>query len=439
VLLLFLFLLVAVPVLPGGAYTDLTWSMLHTQHGWAGLAVVLLFYLEPRRIGGRDLWMDAVVLAALMLFLYFLQIIFAVVALAFLAANAMTSGYKFRLAVTSLAISLAVTLAIEVAFGYNSAYLAGILAVVRDGPAVALGWNDLLELGLEHRLEIFLCYAALAIVVVTGRSSLFDFFFVTGCLVAGLLLLAQSGTANAGLLCLIGVLLVLAELAQRRELSATGPDGVLGWSQRVPSTLVLGLALVFVAEPTYVAARGLHHHHQEVSAARSAGAPGLGGIHVPPRASGSTRDGGAVAGHIGAGSGALGRQRLDRIPPWEYAPPVEEGLVLLESVPLDGKAVVTFQQRSPFGVLLGLRPTSTGYPLHVPDSRGTERSNATDGDGPGHTAEEFFSDADYVMVPVVSNNSMQLEAMNSADGDDLLERFNELKRSEHWRLFERRQ
>ena len=95
--------MVAVPVRPGGAYTDLTWGIFYTRHGWAGLAVVLLYYLEPRRIGRYDLWIDAAVLASLLLFLFYLKITFGAVALGFLAANAVTSGYKFRLAITSLA------------------------------------------------------------------------------------------------------------------------------------------------------------------------------------------------------------------------------------------------------------------------------------------------------------------------------------------------
>jgi hypothetical protein len=116
---------------------------------------------------------------------------------------------------------------------------------------------------------------------------------------------------------------------------------------------------------------------------------------------------------------------------------VEEGVRLLESVPLDGKAVVTFERTSPFGVLLELRPTADGYPFHFIGPRSAAGIESSEDRESGATAERFFSDADYVMVPTATTEVTQLEKMESIYGAYLEQNFSERSRSQHWRLYER--
>lgn len=52
ILIVFLFLLIVVPIRVGGEYSELTYGIFYTRHGWAALTIALLFYLEPRTVRG---------------------------------------------------------------------------------------------------------------------------------------------------------------------------------------------------------------------------------------------------------------------------------------------------------------------------------------------------------------------------------------------------
>lgn len=438
VLVVFAFLLVLAPVRLGGSYADLTWGVDYTRQGWAGLAVALLYYLEPRRIGRRDLWVDTVVLTLLLLFLFYLSMTFALVAGAFAIANAMTSGYKLRLGIAALAACVAAITILETTSGYSSAHFTYLRDVFSGAAPSWLDIDGLIDLTLDHRLEIFLCYSGLAVVFAMGRRSLSDFLFVTGCLAASLLLLDQSGQTNRVLPGLVTVLIILAELAQRRELGGTVPAGHSGWSRQIVSSLVLAMALSLTAQPAYAAARGLWLHYEQLAEARYRGEPDLAGIYVPRLSVSPTADLHAVLGHDDEAHDQLHVQRPPKLGTREYALLVEEGLKLLHSVPLEGKAVVTFEQTSPFGVVLGLRPTASGDPLGSINPGSLERAEADGRLDREKLSERFFSDTDYVMVPELPHSAVQLDLMENLYGDYLDRNFRELKRSSHWRLYERR-
>jgi hypothetical protein len=112
----------------------------------------------------------------------------------------------------------------------------------------------------------------------------------------------------------------------------------------------------------------------------------------------------------------------------EYLPLIAEGVKLLESVPHENHSVINFEHTNPFSALLYMRPTKHGYPLFWASS--TPLRNLP-------SAERYFSDADYVMVPQVPYNLNQLEKLMAAYGQYLQENFYELKRSSHWRLYAR--
>jgi hypothetical protein len=438
VLVVFVFLLVLSPIRPGGSYTDLTWGIDDTRQGWAALAVALLFYLEPRNIGSRDLWLDTVILALLLLFLVYLNMTFALVAVSFVVANAMTSGYKLRLGIATLAAGVAAITIVETTYGYTSVYFSHLQDVFSGAAPLWPGLDRVIDITLAHRLDIFLCYSALAMVFLTGLRSLSDFLFVTGCLGASLLLFDPSGGVNQGLPGLVAVLIILGELTQRRELRGTARAGQSGWSSRIASSLVLAMALLLAAQPTYVGARSLWLHHVKLAEASYRGEPDLAGIYVPRQAGGPAAAADSPLGHDDEVDAHLHGQRSPRFGASASASLVEEGLELLRSVPLEGKAVVTFEQTSPFGVMLGLRPTATGYPVRVIDPQSIKRAEADGRLDRQELSERFFSDTDYVMVPEVPYTATQPDLKGKLYGDYLDRNFHELKRSSHWRLYERR-
>jgi len=427
ILILFLFLLIVVPMRLGGKFSELTYALYYTRHGSAALTIALLFYLEPRTIRRSDLFLDSIVLSLLLLYVFYTKITFAAVALAFVAVNSVTSKYKMRLSVISLSIFVSVVAAIPIFTEYNSAYLNDIFGVVSRNPVLRSGLYGIVVITTQHQWILFLCFAALTAVYLTGRWNFFDLAFVTGCIIASIIILDQSGGTGGGFPGLVVVFLICGELARRTECRIEEGATPSSWPRNVVSISILCLLLAFASEPMVRGGLALRDHFNKTTGEQSVAAMNLSGIFVraPP-----TLDVHEMLGHDDATIALFNQRRgLEELEAWQYLPLIAEGVKLLESVPHHNYSVITFEHTNPFSVLLRMRPTKYGYPLFWAE-------NALSRDLPA--PERYFSDADYVMVPEIPYRRSQLERLMEVYGLYLEENFYELKRSSHWRLYARR-
>jgi len=426
ILVLFLFLLIVVPMRLGGTSSELTYGIYYTRHGWAALTIALLLYLEPRTIRRSDLFLDAIVLSLLLLYLFYTKITFAAVALAFVAVNSVTSTYKMRLSIISLSIFVAVVAAISIFTEYNAAYFNDIFGVVDRSSALRrVLWEQFLIVS-EHLGIFVLCFSALAAVYLTGHRKFFDLAFVTGCIIASLMLLDQSGGTDRGLPALIVVFLICGELARRTECRIEEGTTLSSWPGNIASISILGMLLAFASEPMVRGGLALHSHFNKTTGEQAAAAMNLSGFLVGAPGF----DVHEALGHDDAAHDLFNYHRGPRwqLRDWEYLRLIAEGVKLLESVPHDNHSVITFEHTNPFSVLLGMRPTKYGYPLFWAE-------NALSSNLPA--PERYFSDADYVMVPEIPYVRRQLRKLMEVYGLYLDENFYELKRSTHWRLYAR--
>ncbi len=432
ILLLFLFLLIVVPMRPGGNYYELTYGIIYTRYGWAALTIVLLFYLEPRTIRQSDLLRDSFVLSLLLVYLFYTKVNFAAVALAFVALNSVTSQYKMRLSVISLSIFLLVFAAIHVFTEYGAAYFNDFYRVVRRVPVFRRGIADPSDYGLliiiSRHLWIFvLCFAALTAAYLSGRRNFFDLAFVTGCIITSVLILDTSDAMSRGLPALVVVFLIFGELARRMEHRIHGDSAPKSWSRYAASISILGMLLAFVSEPIVVGGGALVTYFHKVRGEPSVAEMNLSGFLV--RAANADQDH-ETLGHDEAAHTLFNLRRGNRVlKAREYLPLIAEGVELLKSVPHDNHSVITFEHTNPFSPLLRMRPTKYGYPLFW-----AEKIHLNYLPRP----ERYFSDTDYVMVPEIPYSQKQLEKLLTGYGSYLKENFYELKRSPHWRLYARR-
>jgi hypothetical protein len=431
ILLLFLFLLIVVPMRLGGNIFELTYGIYYTRHAWAALTIALLFYLEPRSLRRSDLFLDSIVLSLLLLYLFYNKITFAAVALAFVIINSITSKYKMRLSIISLSIFVSVVAAIQIFTEYNSAYFNDIFGAVGQNRMLRRPlWRQFLIIS-EH-LEIFvLCFTALTAVYLSGHRNFFDLAFVTGCIIASLIILDKSGGTNRGLPGLVAVFLICGELARRTECRVEKGAAASSWPRYLASISILGMLLAFASEPMVQGGLALGAHFKKTTGEQAVVAMKQFGIFV--RAD-RPFDVHGTLGHDDRAHALFNQLRGPRqeLNAWEYLPLIAEGVKLLESVPHDNHSVITLEHTNPFSVLLGMRPTKYGYPLFWKDPRYSE---ALLHNFPA--PERYFSDADYVMVPEIPYSPGQLQKLIEAYGSYLKENFYELKRSSHWRLYAR--
>jgi hypothetical protein len=427
ILILFLFLLIVVPMLIGGTYSELTYGIYYTRHGWAALTVVLLFYLEPRTIRRSDMLLDSIVLSLLLIYLFYNKITFALVALAFVAINSITSRYKMRLSIISLSVFAFVFAAILVFTEYNSAYLNDISGVVSRNSVVRNDYKDILLIISEHLWILLLCFSALTMVYLTGHRTFFDLAFVAGCIISSLAILDQSGGTAGGLPALIAVFLVCGELARRTECHVEESFAPLSRPACIASISIFGMLLAFASEPMLQAGLALGNHLKKTTGDRPATMVNLSGISVGQLPDDDMHE---ILGHDDAAHALFNQLRGSReLNAREYLPLVVEGVGLLESVPHDNHSVITFEHTNPFSVLLRMRPTRYGYPFLW-----ANMMKLRDLPDP----ELYFSDADYVMVPEIPYSRYQLVQLTRAFGMYLEENFSQIKRSPHWRLYARK-
>ena len=425
-LVLFLFLIIVVPMRLGGTYSELTYGIFYTRHGWAALAIALLFYLEPRTLRRSDLPLDSVILSLLLLYLFYCKITFAAVALAFVAVNSITSSYKMRLSVISLSIFVVVVAVIHIFTEYNAAYLNDIFSIVSSKPLFRREFRETFLIIAEHLWIFILCFTALAALYLTGHRKIFDLAFVTGCILASLFLIDQSGGTERGLPGLVAVFLICGELARRAECRIEERAAPSSWPGNVASICVLGMLLAFVSEPIVLGEIALRSHFKKTTREQSVDVTSLSGIFVGAV---PARDPHETLGHDDAAHAIYNQLRPRELTAAQYLPLIAEGVELLESVPHDDHSVITFQTTNPFSALLRMRPNKYTYPLFFAEFERLESLP---------TPERIFSDTDYVMVPEVPYSHLQLKVMMTAYGSYLAENFYELKRSPHWRLYARR-
>ena len=269
ILVLFLFLLIVVPMRLGGTYSELTYGIYYTRHGWAALTIALLFYLEPRTIRRSDLFLDSIVLSLLLLYLFYTKITFAAVALVFVAVNSITSKYKMRLSIIALSIFVSVVAAILIFTEYNSAYFNDIFGVMNRNSMLRHEPYKIFLIISEHLGIFLLCFTALTAVYLTGHRHFFDLAFVTGCIIASLMIIDQSGGTHRGLPALFAVFLICSELARRMECRIEDGAAPSSWPRNVASISILGMLLAFASEPMVQGGFALRSHFNETTGEQS--------------------------------------------------------------------------------------------------------------------------------------------------------------------------
>jgi hypothetical protein len=321
---------------------------------------------------------------------------------------------------------------------YNSAYLGDIFDVVSQTSAVRHTADQYVQLVQDHLWEFVLCAAALVATWASGRISLLDAAFVGGAVGASIFVLEYSGGVDRGLPLLVIVLLIIGELARRSGETLRTEKGVSGGD--VAALAVFGMAVAVAALPILNATAAMYLYATKLERAQSESRPSLAGIYVPSMPEPPIDGSHASVGHDLESHTRFNQARAAamQLEAWDYLPIVLEGVALLESFPHDEHSVVTFEQTNPFSFALAMRPPRYGYPLNFVSPRLLRQFRETLTLNQRFDPVGFFSDADYVMIPIVPFKRSQLEGMNEIYGEYVDTYFYEVGSSPHWRLYARR-
>lgn len=410
-------LLVAMPVNIGAMPNAYTFAMSYNRWGWSTLATLcLLLFLPPR--SQRLVWLDVITGGLLLVAMFYLKVTFAVagagvVMVALLLSPHVREQWRWWV--------LALTLALGNAFApHNQAYLTDI--VEATGGGLLRPPLDHLRLFLASNAEYALYGAAVLLLLWMWRYGQAGFQYVMFAALVpcvGTFVVSQSNQTGTLPLGTVIAYLIYHVLRNDRRIMTTfrGAEVLL---------LVAVLLLPALSVASAMSTVGGYH----VVAKRDTGmlavqATNLRGLAVPQEEDYATPILANLAFPHRLLSSSLQHSPKHQISDRQYV----QTLIEAASLFADGRRapvrIVVLDQVNPMPFMLGYPPPHGGYLWLWPDM-------------PPRPADEFFGDADVVLIPKFSTYSRTtLTALETYD-DYLANTFPVREESPSWTILSRR-
>lgn len=244
-LAVFLLLIAAVPLNPGEGIADLSFAMFYNRLGWTAVGLLLVMYLPPKEVSGRQAGLDGLCAALLTLFLLYLKASYGLVALAFLVFMA-TDRQARRWSLGALGATAVAVLLIEPFWRGTVTYLMDV-QLAREVSGDIPDLVRLVTIALPNLADLAV-YLVFTVLLLALRRSFRDFLFLGFVAATGILLIEQNFQI-VGILTLAAGASVVAELLARAA-PAWSRQGIgaglplLVAIMMVPVTVQNGAALV---------------------------------------------------------------------------------------------------------------------------------------------------------------------------------------------------
>jgi hypothetical protein len=420
----FILLLAITPLNPGDAFDSTSYAMFYNRFGWVLLSLLVLFAL-PRRAGTS--WIDAAVIAALVLGMFYLKISYAALAVPFVLGLAFLSPLG-RAGIGGLIAALLSVLIVEIFWGGTGAYISDIRMAGKASGALA-GGPLMLALRVFENITWFIVFALLVIVGFLRGVSWGTLLLVLYAGAAGLLIVNQNAL-TVGIINFIpaGILCVLA------------PSG--GNEADAPPMTAVGAALIAVLAMPLGVTLGLSLLYQSMMASKMGGSgpyqaqldglwarEGHLSISEPPLSAlrAAYRAGVADLPMLNVARHANLRMSFGQS---EYLQTVLDGIQLLNNPEYQG-SVFVLDMANPFNAALDRKA-----PLGVEAWNHLGRTFTKDIYRP---AEQLFADVDLVLDPKMPTELGTNGALHKVYDAFLKRNFYQVAESDYWRLFKRRQ
>jgi hypothetical protein len=408
--MVFASLLALMPANAGDLPSAYSFAMSYNRYGWSALCIVALILFLPTRAGDDGGIVDTLIVAVLLLALFYLKVTYFAAGMAALAtAIVICPAVRARWRSWTL---VGILLAANALAPYSHPYLNDLRATTAAGGVknnYVLQMSYFLSNGTEHVVYIALVGAAVWLWrrgMVPLRVPLSAAFLVG----LGWLLLSQNSQFN-GIPLPVVVALLLYEILRERRLGT------------LPLLLLILPAMWIVVSAASVMGHYFKTHDSTLTVVERTN---LRGLAVP------TEEGDLLAAFTDSThpDQLLSRARVNRprheLSPYEYTQTVMEAASLLSNPHYRPGTVVLLDQVNPMPFVLGWPPP-----------RG---SNLWSGPrAPLQPAEQVFAGADYVLIPKFSTiGAWTKAAATTYYGAYLTDHFSDLQESRSWRLLGRK-
>lgn len=424
---LYILILSIAPAAIGEVAPRPMFAMFYNRFGYALLSLLFLFVLpRAHQFGSRNL--DAAVMAASWLLLFYLKITYAAVGGAFLLGLAWFPHVR-REAISALAIAAAVVVAVELFWSGTAGYIQDIREAASATGTVRGGSVGLVATTVNNIQGVYL-FGAVLLLGLVGRVR-YDYLLLCVFMGAAGILLDRHNAQGPGILTFVPGAIV-ATLAPRR-----GAEGPI-----VASTLGSILLIGALVLPVAVGAAGNLAFHfftamrQRPADFASPRFPGLMITQAPT--STNAQPSAAVIDAADHGCGPVDTTRLhlenkrgqEMLGEKQFLAAIENGVVLLEREPgLRGKVFVP-DLANPFNALTR-RSSPTGIAAFYD-------AEITFSEAVHPRPEVMFRDVDIVMVPKYPHKYSTFDLMRRVYGPYLASKFDLAARSECWDAYRQR-
>ena len=403
----FLLMILAVPINLGEGITALTFAKFYNRIGWAALGILLIMYLRPRHLHGRQDLLDILCAAALTLVMLYTKLTYGVVAVAFLVFM-LTDRQQRRWVLSALGLIIVSCLAVEIIWQASMSYLDDLRLALDVGGHLRGTWGQI----ADHILVNLTDYVLLGIFAglsLRRTRSVREGLFYLFCAITGFLIVNQNFQAW-GIITLHGAAAVAAETILRHEEETTLESRAEAWSISAGARLLF-LALVLPTVVHCSAALGLHMISASARAGESLDLPHLERVRLANL---------WTWGDYGTAS--------------RYLTALRDGVEALSETGLDGNKVLVLDRSNPFPMILGATPPGGDLPWLQ-----WERTLNASAFIP---AETLLADADVVMESKSSIRSFtensEFAGLNALYGSYIASHFESVRETDHWIIHRRR-
>ena len=415
----FLSLIVAVPMNVGTQGTIITHAMYYNSWGWAALTIAFITYITPRSYSTNRLALEAVLLALLIVFLFYLKVSYFVFALVFLFVLAFASRRQLHLAINTVVISLVFWVLIEWQFGLTRPYIEDLRAAIIASGAMRQG---LFSSVADNVGEFLLVITALSIMVLKKAVRWSDFLFVAFVGSAGLVILNQNAQSQNIVVILAVLLWAYAVTLRTNEAGESRLPVFDAGDVRLMAILLI----LFIAPTSISGIRGIYSLTMGVATgAYQNQVTTLHGVYVGEKKSYLEEV------HAEADPVLLFNKLRADLQQWlsqgEYVQTINEGLRLFEAQNVQSGKIVTFDQANPFNFLTGGPPPKNDYSWFHAGRNISKNAH--------ESAQDLFEDVSYIMMPTFPMSYNTTRLLWEIYGEYVEREYVVLAKSMYWTLY----
>lgn len=427
--LLFLSLIIVVPMNVGDTSENITFAMFYNRYGWAALTVLFLCYPEPRsnerNHDGRN-YLDALVIALLLAFLFYIKTTYFMVGLVFLPIMAIVSRHNMRLALTSFVLLSVILCLVEYAFGITAGYIQDTMTSVHSSGVIR---GDLFEPFVQNFGEYLLVGFVFSLIILTRLATAGYVIFVLYVAGSGLAILDQNAQWTH-IVTLLAVLIVSHEVLIRSDDYSSGTVASTHLKSMPFVTVIFAIIIIYLATPLSGRVDALVQYTKEINKSETQySIAALSGFKTGEQYSLLTdvlQDKDTLDLFYKIRNNPA-KQRLTQ---GEYMETIMDGYILLNTMDINDKSVSVLDYVNPYSFLLDLKPPAGDYSF-IDKNRNITKSIHI-------PAKTVFQSSDYIMMPKFPINHPTNKLLKEIYGQYIDSKYVRAKESDYWYVYSRR-